>query len=129
MEPQRVTALHAFAERFASEELLHGERGRELDDVGESELAQPLVVVDEVRLVAVEDLERLLGVALRGGSYSFRREARAAFELVADVTDLRGERADEEGDVVAEVLEELQLAHRDRVPDVQIGARRVVAHV
>jgi hypothetical protein len=129
VQPDRVAGLDALAIAIAGQELLHREVGRQGDRVGQRELRQPLAVVPDEGLLAVEDLVALLGVGARRGRRLFLALAGTARVLVTGVAHLRGERADEERDLVPEVLELAQLAHRDGVTQVQVGRAGIVARV
>ena len=85
------------------------------------ELVEPLGVVADLGLAAVEDLEGLVLVRLRGGADLFAREARARVVRARRVADHRGEVADEEDDLVPELLELPHLLHQDGVAEVQVG--------
>ena len=116
-------------EVLAGEELLHGEIGGQLDQVGKSQLREPLGVVADDGLLAVEDFESLLGVGAGVGFHLLGGELRAQLILIGRVADQRGVVADQEGDLVAQLLELAQLAHGDGVTQVQVGGARVVAAV
>jgi hypothetical protein len=64
-------------------------------------------------------------VGLRVGLDFLRRQRRPGGVLSGRVTDHAGEIADQEHDVVAELLKLAHLVDENRVTDVQIGRRRV----
>src|ERR1043165_7396868 len=87
----------------ALEELGHGVFRREADDALGAELVGPLGVEQDLRALRVEDLERLIAVALRVGENLLARERRTGLTLARRVADHAGEVADQELDLVAEV--------------------------
>ncbi len=119
--------LEAVAELLALEHLREGDLGGEIDHAGIAELVEPLRVVADLGLVAVEDAEDL--VLVGGGVLHdlFAGEGLAGLRLAGGVADERGGVADEEDDGVAELLEVAQLAHEDGVAEVQVGRGGVEA--
>src|SRR6185436_485733 len=102
---------------------------READDALGAELVGPLGVEQDLRALRVEDLERLIAVALRVGENLLARERRTGLVLAGRVADHAGEVADQELDLVAELLEVPQLVDDHRVAEVQIGRGRIQAEL
>ena len=119
----------ALGEVVALEDAGDGELARELEQVCEVELAEPLGVAAQLGLVGIEDLERLLDVGLRVRVDLLARERRAGRVAAGRVADERREVADDEDDGVPEVLELAQLAQRHRMTEVQVGRGRVDAEL
>ena len=88
---------------------------------------EPLAVAPQLepRRVVVEDLERLLLVGAGVRLDLLDGQHRPQLGAPARVPDARGEVADDQHDHVAGVLEVAQLAQHDRVPEVDVGRRRV----
>ncbi len=105
----------------ALEHLGDREFGGEADDVLEGELAEPLGVEADFGFVAVEDAEDLVGVGLRVGIDLLAGERLAGDVASGGIADEGGVVADEKDDLVAEVLKVLELAHQDRVAEVEVG--------
>src|SRR5690606_5918172 len=76
-----------------------------------------------------ENFERLLLVRARILFDLLWRKLLARLVDVRRVADQAGERADQERDLVPEILELAQLAHGDGVPQVQVRTARVVAAI
>ena len=125
----RVVALEAAGEIVALQELRHREVRGEAQHLAEVELAEPVRVAPHDRALPVQDAEDLVHVGAAVRLDLLRGEHRAGLVLVRGVADEAGEVADQERHLVAEVLEGAQLTHRQRVAEVQIDRRRVVAAV
>ena len=145
VDHDRVVGLH-----HGVEELVQGDGGvarvalREvvaLKDAGDGELAgnleqlaqvhgqDPVAVVDDLGLGRVEDLHGLLDVGLGVELDLLMGELRARGVLARRVADERGAVADNEGDVVTQVLELAHLLQGHGVAQVQVGARGVNAEL
>jgi hypothetical protein len=79
-------------------------------------------------LILIQDLEGLFGVGA-GILLHLLGSAGAQFILIGRIADQRGVGADQEGHLVAQLLELAQLAHGDGVPQVQVAGARVVTTV
>ncbi len=88
-------------------------------------LAQPLGVVADGRLLWVQDAESLFGIGLGVGLDLLGGQLRSQSILIRGITDQRGEITDQEGDLVSELLELAQLAHRDGMTEMQVARSRV----
>ena len=121
------TALEARLEVVALEHAGDGVARGQLDEALRSQLAQPAAVEVDDCLVGIEDLEDLLLVGLGVGLEFLARHRRAQLVAAAGVADHAGEVADQEDDLVAEVLEVAHLAQDHRVAEVQVGRGRVEA--
>ena len=113
--------LEALVELVALEHLRDGEVGGEADHALEAELVEPLGVEADLGLVAVEDAEDLVGVGFRVFVDLLAGQRLAGDVAAGGIADERGEVADEEDDLVAEILEVLELAHEHGVAEVQVG--------
>jgi hypothetical protein len=112
--------LEALVEFIALEHLRDGELRSEADDAFEIKLVEPLGVEADLRLVAVEDAEDLVGVGLGVLVDLLAGERLAGDGAAGGVADQRREVADEEDDLVAEVLKVLELAHEHGVPEMEV---------
>ena len=121
----RLLFLEALVELLALQHLRDGKVRRQPDDALEAQRAQPFGVEAHLGLVAVEDAEDLLGVGLRVRVDLLPRQRLARGGAARRVADERGEVADQEDDLVAQVLEVLELAHQHGVAQVQVGRGRV----
>src|SRR6185369_15606963 len=103
------------------------------NEVAEALGEEPVGVVHHldraVRLVAPNDLERLLEVGLRVGVDLLLGELRARLVAPRRVAEHRRRPADDEDRVVAEVLELAQLAQHHGVAEVQVGRGRIEAEL
>ena len=121
--------LVALREVVALEDARHGELAAELEQALEVEREDPVAVVDDGGLLGVEDLHGLGDVGLGVGLDLLLRELGARGVLAARVADEGRAVADDERDLVAEVLELAHLAQRHRMAKVQVGARGVNAEL
>jgi hypothetical protein len=108
-------------ELVAFEHLRDGEFSGEADDALETEFVQPLGVETDFCLLAVEDAEDLVGVSICILVNLLARERLAGDGAARGVSDERGEIADEEDDLMAEVLKVFELAHQDGVAEMEVG--------
>ena len=127
MDRDRLTAAVALVEIVALQHARHGVLGRQADHAFRAQFVQPLGVEADERLLFVEDLEDLLGIGLRVGLDLFLGQGLARHVLAGGVADHAGEIADQEGHLVAQVLELAHLVDDHRVANVQVGRGRVEA--
>src|SRR5207237_8930928 len=92
-------------------------------------LAEPLAVVADLGLVAVENFENLLKVSFRIGLDLLARKRRARFRYARGVANHRREIANQENGGVAQVLKMLQFAHHHGVPEMKIRSRGIHAEI
>ena len=113
----------------AVQELVDGEVRREPYDVGERELPEPLALVHGARPVRVHDLEELAHVRLGVLAHVLGAEHRARVGLAGRVADLRRPVADDEDELVTEVLQLSQFPETDVVAEVQVRSAGVEPHL
>ena len=94
--------------------------GGEPDDPLGAELVRPLRVEQDLRLLGIQDLEYLVAIALRVRQDLLARQRRPGLVLSGRVSDHAGEVADQELDLMPEVLEVPQLVDDHRMAEVQI---------
>ena len=127
MDRNRLAAFVAFPEIVALEHAGHRVVRRKLDETGGVHVAHPGRVEFDAGPVLVQDLVDLGLVGLRvlpdlpGGQRRTRRI------LARRITNHSREIADQEYDLVAVLLELPHLVDQHRVPDMQVGRRRVEA--
>src|SRR5689334_12389822 len=129
MNRDRLAGGIALAEVVALEHPRNGPGRGEPDEAGGPQLIRPLGIEQNLGAVGVEDLEYLVLVGLRVLQDLLARERRACRILAAGVTYHPGEIADEELDMVAQVLKLPQLVDHDRVSEMQVGCSRVHAEL
>src|SRR5262249_2998268 len=129
VEADRPARGVAVGEIFALEHLGQREMCRLTDDVLEGQLRQPRRIEIDPRSAHVQDLAELRAVRLRVGANLLPRERLARLRAPRGITDHAGEVADDDDDLVAEVLEVAQLLQDDRVPEVQVGRRGIEAEL
>ena len=95
--------------------------------VEERHLAEPVAVVRDFGAVDVDDLADLKEIILGVGLDLFRREAGARLVAAAGVADEGGVVADDEDGLMAEFLEQPQLAQRHGMAEMDVDAGRVDA--
>ena len=117
----RLLFLEALVEVLALEHLRDGELGGQADEAFVVELEEPLGVVADFGLVAVENLEDLRLVGFGVGVELLAGERRTRGVAARGIADESGAVADEEDDGVAHVLEVLELADEHGVAEVQVG--------
>ena len=127
VDRDRLAALVALGEIVALEHARHRVLRGEPDHAVGAERRQPLRVERDLGLLAVEDHEHLVGVGLRVRLDLLARQRRPRHVAAGRVADQAGEVADQEDDVVAEVLQLAQLVELHGVAEVQVGPRRVEA--
>jgi hypothetical protein len=102
-------------------------RGGQPDHVGRGHLAHQAGVEFDAGALGVQNLEDLRLVGARILAHVVLAERRAGGVLARRVADHAGEVADQEDDLVAELLEPAHLVDQHRVADVQVRRRRVEA--
>ena len=129
MQVNRLFLMDALGEILPRHELLHREVARQTDDVGKIQRRQPFIVAADARPFFIQNLESLLGVGPRIVFYILHRQLIARRLLVGRVADQAGEGADQKCYIVAEVLKLPQLAHGDRMTQMQIGCARIITAI
>ena len=125
MDGDGLARFVALGEVVPLEHARDGVVRRELHDLRRGELREPAGVEVDAGSLTVEDLEhlRLVGAGVRLDL--FTGECRAGHVAAGGIADQRGEVPDEEGHLVAEVLEAAHLGEQHRVPEVQVGRRGI----
>ena len=121
--------LIALGKVIALENAGDGELGGDREELLEVHGEHPVTVVDDGRLLGVEDLHGLGDVSRGVGLDLLLGELRARGVLAGRVADGGGAVADNEGHAVAEVLELAHLAQRDGMAEVKVRARGVDAQL
>ena len=125
VDRDRLLGRVALGEIVALEHARHRVFRRELDHAVGAERHQPFGVERHLGLFAVEDQEHLVGVCT-SVRLDFLTGQRGPRRIAArGVADHSGEIADEEDDMVAEILQLTKLVELDRVPEVEVRACRV----
>ncbi len=119
----------ALVEVIALEHARHGVLRGQTNKVGRRERVHPGGVERHLGLRRVENLEDLLLVGLGVVQHLLTGLWRAGSALAAGVADHAGEVADQEDDLVAQLLELTQLVDQHRVPQVQVGRGWVEARL
>ena len=119
----------AVVEVLALEDARHVELAHELEHVSQGERLDPVAVVDDARALGVEDLHGLRDVGLRVLLDLLLGEGRTGAVASGRVADEGGAVADDERDVVAELLELTHLAQGHGMAEVQVGARGIDAQL
>src|SRR5690606_35157859 len=124
-------ALEAFGEVVALEHPGDRVMGGQLDEIGELQLTEPLGVEAQLEPVGIgiEDGHRLSDVGLTVGARLLESEYRPGLRAAGRVPYHRGEVADDEDDLVAQVLELPELPEHHGMSDVEVGRRRVYAQL
>jgi len=125
----RLVAPEALAEVVALEEPRHRVARSEPDHALRAELVGPLGVEENLRAAGVEDLEHLVAVGLRVGEDLLAREPRPRLVLPCRVADHAGKVADQELDLVAELLEVAQLVDHHRVAQMEVRGGGIEAEL
>jgi hypothetical protein len=92
-----------------------------------AECCEPLRVERDLGLRAIEDEECLIRVRLRVDGHFVGRERRTRYVAPCRIADQRREIADQENDMVTEVLQLAQLVELHGVAQMQVGACRIEA--
>ena len=127
MNGNRLVGGIAIVEVVAFEDARDRELAKETQQVLKFEVKQPLGVVDERRLLGVEHLERLVDIRLGVMLDLLGSQLRARRVATRWIADESCAIADDECDLMTEVLELAQLAQRNGMADMDIGCRRVNA--
>ena len=103
--------------------------GTQLHDVLILQRLEPLAVEPDFRFRRIENLEylRLIGLGVLVDLVA--RHRRPGNVAAGRVADQAGHVADQKDDLMPEILEVLQLADQDRVPEMQVGGGGVEARL
>ena len=104
MDRYRLVAFVAFGKIVAFEHARYRVCGGEFNHVRRVHFVHPRRIKRDFSFVAVEYLEYLLGVGLRVARHVFARQRRARGVFTGGVANHAGKVADEEQNVMAEVL-------------------------
>jgi hypothetical protein len=145
LQRDRVVALHqrvqelvhadgraglvALVEVIALHHARHRVLGGELDHAARAERVAPLGVAADLRLLRVQDQRGLLEVGLGVGLDLLTGQRRPRGVAAGRIADQRGEVANQEDHLVAQVLELPHLVEHDGVAQVQVGCGRVQAQL
>ena len=121
MNRDRLMRLEALLEIVALQHSRQRVLRGQLDHACRSELAQPLVVESDLGFLRIEDLENLSFVSLRVFEDLLVRQRRPRDLFPGRVPDHSREVADDEDDVMPELLKMLHLPDHDRVAEVKVG--------
>ncbi len=127
VEGDGLPGLHALGEVVALQHLGHGELGGQADPSLPDHAPQPLAVEPDPGFLRVQKLEDLGLVGLGVGQDLLPGEGRAGGLLAGGVPDEAGEIPDEEGHLVAQLLELRHLPDEHAVPQVQVRGRGIEA--
>ena len=116
-------------EVLSFEHLGHRKLTHEFGYLAERKLAEPFTIIVNFHLVAADYLEELFLVFLSVFKHLFVAEARAGLVAAARVTNLGGIVTHDEHDGMAQVLELAELAHHDRMTEMDIRSGGVHAHL
>ncbi len=125
MQGDGFAGLHALGEIITFEHLGQSEPRGQADPALPCEVAEPFAVEADPGLLRIQDLEDLGLVGLGIGQDFCPAEGRARGLLPRGVADEAREVADEEGDLVAELLELCHLADEHAVTEMQIRRRGI----
>ena len=129
MQGDRRLRLVALGKVIALKNAGDGELGAHLQQTGQIHRKDPVAVVHDGGLLGIQDLHGLAHIGLGIGLDLLLRKLRTRGVLARGVADQRGTVADDEGDVVAQVLELTHLAQGHGVAQVQVGAGGVDAEL
>ena len=129
MQGDRRLGLVALGKVVALEDAGDGELGAHLQQAGQVHRKDPVAVVHDGGLLGIQDLHGLAHIGLGIGLDLLLRKLRTGGVLARGIANQRGTVADDEGDVVAQVLELTHLAQRHGVAKVQVGAGGVDAEL
>ena len=121
MQENGLLLVPALTEVVTRDELLHSEIGGHINQVFEIQLSKPDSIVKYLSLFLIQYAESLLGVGFAIGLHLLRGQDRAQFIFVRRVADQRSVIADQENDLMAQILELAQLAHTDGVSQMQVS--------
>jgi hypothetical protein len=125
VDGNRLAGLVTLGEVITLEHARHGVVGRETHHVGGGQRRQPARIEVDARALAVEDLEylRLVGAGVVLDLGEGQRRARGIAS--GGIADHPGKVADQKGDLVPVLLELAHLVEQHRVPEMQVGRRRI----
>ena len=127
VDRDRLLGRVALGEIVALEHARNSVLAGQLDHVGSAHLAEPLGIESHLGALAIEHLEDLIGVGRRVGRDVLGRQRLARDVLAGRVADHSGEVADQENDLMAEILELTHLVEQHGVADMQVRRRRIEA--
>ena len=127
MQVDRRARFDPLCEVVALQHTLHGDLAGQAEHVEEIEAAEPFTVITDLCFVDVDDFGDLLKIIAGIGLDLFLSEARARLIAAARVADQGGAVADDEHRLVAQFLEEPQLAQGDGVAEMNVNAGGVDA--
>ena len=107
--------------------MLKGHPTIEPDDFQEIHFSQPFAIKDYFRAARIEDLECLDLVGFGVGHHLLAGQHRPGCRSAARIAHHRSEIADDQHRDMAQILKLPQLEEIDRMPQMQIGRRRVDA--
>ena len=119
----------AVVEIVALHHACHGVLGGQLDHAARTERITPLTVVTDLGARRVQHQRGLLVIGLGVGLDLLARQRRAGVVAARGVANHRGEIADQEDHLVAEVLQLAHLVQHHGVADVDVRRRRVQAQL
>ncbi len=105
MDGDRLASTIPLLEIVALEHACHGALRRQLDHVGGTHGGEPFGIEAHFGLGGVEHLEDLFLVGLGVGPHLLLSERLARHVLAGGIADAAGEIADQENDLMAEILE------------------------
>ena len=97
------------------------------DHLVEAQGIKPLAVEADFRLARIEDLKDLRLVGFGIAQHFLTRHRRAGDVTATRIPDQARHVADQEDHLMAQILEMLEFANQDRVPEVQIRRSRIEA--
>ena len=127
VDGDRLVRPVALAEIVALEHARNGGGGGELDHARGAERVAPFRVEADLGLLGVENLEYLRLVGRGVGLDLLARQRRARHVLAGGIADQAGEIADEEHDVMSQILELAHLVDKHGMSQVQVGCGRIEA--
>src|ERR1700712_4892501 len=125
MDSDRLVRLVTLVEIIALEHARYGVLGGQANEISRTELIHPSGVESHFGLGRIENLENLRLVGLGVVQDLLASQRRASSALAARITDHSGEVADQEDHLVTQILKLAQLINKHRMPQVQIGRRRI----
>ena len=120
VEMDGLAAVDAAFEILALEHLLEGHAGVEFHDLLKGHHLEPFAIEDGARAAGIEDFESLRLEAFGVAHDLVVRKLRARFRAAGGVADHRGEVADDEDGLVAEILKLPELLQRDGEAEVNV---------
>ena len=129
VQGNRRLGLVALGKVVALKDAGDGELGAHLQQAGQVHRKDPVAVMHDGGLLGVQNLHGLAHVGLGVGLDLLLRKLRTRGVLARGVADQRGAVADDEGDVVAQVLELTHLAQGHGMAQVQVGAGGIDAEL